>query len=195
MTNPFLLSDDVLNDVMEALYYGVSRVTADEMRTTPVADDWNKVQRWLADARTALEEETQGHRASMSVPAFPINGPRLRSLQAEVNAVVAQREGLPVAPRVNSLSEHEPLHLRLVQNLRHINRAWVAVVGLSIVSLLLLVTTLLTQAQLHAYAIVANFAVTGMAIGVGARNYFHLWHHRHLLHALQPFLKHSVADQ
>src|SRR5262249_38340247 len=78
MTNPFLLSDDVLNDVMEALYHSITRVTADEMRTTPVADDWNKVQRWVADARTAVQEETQGDRAS--VPAFPINGPRLRSL-------------------------------------------------------------------------------------------------------------------
>src|SRR5262249_31752238 len=154
--------------------------TADEMRATPAADDWSKVQRWVANTRTALQEEMQGHRAS--VPAFPINGPRLRALQAEVNAVVAQREGLPVARRAKPPSVHEPLHLRLIHNLRRISRAWIAVVGLLVVSLILFVTTLLTQDRLHTYVILANFAVTGTAIGIGTRNYFHLSHHRHLLH-------------
>src|SRR5215510_9853019 len=122
MANPFLLSDDVLSDVVKALRFSISRVSADEMGATPVAGDLERVQRWLDSADASLEAAMQGR--PMLVPPFPINGPRLRALEAEVDGVVAQRGGSPPMRRARALSVHTPLHLRLLHSMRRLDRAW-----------------------------------------------------------------------
>lgn len=102
-----------LRDAVMAFEVTLGRVPRESMAVTPVVENWDKVQLWLAAIR-ALLERPDAARAMDQVPPFPLSGQQLRALQASVDRI-AQAQAAASATLVGTTSDH--LHTGLAKAL------------------------------------------------------------------------------
>jgi hypothetical protein len=129
-------TDEILRDIVSALRISLGRVTADELGPTQ-AESWKQVQDWLISAQRVLAAPNAEARLER-LPAFPLTGAQLRSLQTTVDQTARARLRLASSARTSRAIVTGPLltsRTHVQTSLYRVNRSSFVLAAILVASL------------------------------------------------------------